>query len=113
MRLTRIGLTISLAIAFGFITVTVKPALAHHSFDTEYDTKKTATISGVVTKLDWVNPHAFVYIESKDPAGKVKTFKIEMGPPYSLVRQGWKKEMVKIGDKITVEGACMAKDGSD
>src|SRR5262245_58849966 len=58
----------------------VKPMLAHHSFDAEYDSKKTTTISGYVTKLDWVNPHAFVFIDTKDERGDVKNFKIEMGP---------------------------------
>jgi hypothetical protein len=113
MRLNTLGSRIGPWVALVLMVTTVTPAMAHHSFDTEYDSKKTTTISGIVTKLDWVNPHAFVYLEFKDQTGKVKTFKIEMGPPYALTRQGWKKEMVKIGDKITVEGACLAKDGSD
>jgi hypothetical protein len=91
----------------------VKPILAHHSFDAEYDSKKTTTISGFVTKLDWVNPHAFVFIDTKDESGAVKNFKIEMGPPYALVRGGWKRETVKIGDKVTVQAAALAKDGSN
>jgi hypothetical protein len=91
----------------------VKPMLAHHSFDAEYDSKKTTTISGFVTKLDWVNPHAFVFIDTKDESGAVKNFKIEMGPPYALVRGGWKRETVKIGDKVTVQAAALAKDGSN
>jgi len=89
----------------------VKPMLAHHSFDAEYDSKKTTTISGFVTKLDWVNPHAFVFIDTKDESGAVKNFKVEMGPPYALVRGGWKRDTVKIGDKVTVQGAALAKDG--
>lgn len=91
----------------------VKPMLAHHSFDAEYDSKKTTTISGFVTKLDWVNPHAFVFIDTKDETGVVKNFKVEMGPPYALVRGGWKRDTVKIGDKVTVQGAALAKDGSN
>jgi hypothetical protein len=91
----------------------VKPMLAHHSFDAEYDSKKTTTISGFVTKLDWVNPHAFVFIDTKDESGAVKNFKVEMGPPYALVRGGWKRDTVKIGDKVTVQGAALAKDGSN
>ena len=88
----------------------VKPMLAHHSFDAEYDSKKTTTISGFVTKLDWVNPHAFVFIDTKDESGAVKNFKIEMGPPYALVRGGWKKDTVKVGDTVTVSGGALAKD---
>ena len=89
------------------------PALAHHSFDAEYDTNKVTNISGFVTKVDWQNPHAFVYIDANDDKGAVKSFRVEMGPPYALVRGGWKKDTVKIGDKVTVEGAALAKDGSN
>jgi len=88
-------------------------ALAHHSFDAEYDSNKVANISGFVTKVDWQNPHAFVYIDAAEPSGAVKSFRVEMGPPYALVRGGWKKDTVKIGDKVTVEGAALAKDGSN
>ena len=89
------------------------PAVAHHSFDAEYDANKVANISGFVTKVDWQNPHAFVYIDAADQGGAVKSFRVEMGPPYALVRGGWKKDTVKIGDKVTVEGAALAKDGSN
>ena len=100
------------AAAVTVMLMSVKPMTAHHSFDAEYDSKKTITISGYVTKLDWVNPHAFVFIDTKDESGAVKNFKVEMGPPYALTRGGWKRDSVKIGDKITVQGAALAKDGS-
>ena len=109
MKIGTIGSLITLSLAL----LAVKPVLAHHSFDAEYDSKKTATISGVVTKLDWVNPHAFVFIDTKDESGAVKSFKVEMGPPYALVRGGWKRDTVKVGDKVTVEAAALAKDGSN
>jgi hypothetical protein len=86
---------------------------AHHSFDAEFDSSKTITITGVVTKVDWINPHAFVYLDSKSEAGEVRRFRIEMGPPYALVRGGWKRDTLKIGDTVTVENAALAKDGSD
>jgi Family of unknown function (DUF6152) len=89
------------------------PLLAHHSFDAEYDAGKVTTISGFVTKVDWQNPHAYVYIDSTDEKGAVKSFRVEMGPPYALVRGGWKRDTVKVGDKVTVEGAALAKDGSN
>src|SRR5213080_3749324 len=105
--------TVCLLIAFSVMLVAVKPLTAHHSFDAEYDSKKPITVSGIVTKLDWVNPHAFVFIDTKDESGAVKNFKVEMGPPYALTRGGWKRDSVKIGDKITVQGAALAKDGSN
>jgi hypothetical protein len=90
----------------------VLPALAHHSFDVDYDTSKIANLSGFVTKLDWTNPHAYLYLNSKDESGATKNFAIELGPPYALTRGGWKRDTVKIGDKVTVQAAALAKDGS-
>src|SRR5688572_33009201 len=75
---------------------------AHHSFDAEYDSKKPITVTGYVTKLDWINPHAYVYIDTRDESGAVKNYRIEMGPPYALARGGWKRDTLKIGDKVTV-----------
>lgn len=85
---------------------------AHHSFDAEYDSKKPFTITGFVTKVDWVNPHAFVSVDVKD-GSSVKNYRIEMGPPYALVRGGWKRDTLKIGDKVTIVNAAAAKDGSN
>jgi hypothetical protein len=86
------------------------PAVAHHSFDAEYDSAKTATFTGVVTDLDWQNPHAYLYVNVKDEAGKIKNMRFELGPPYALLRGGWKKDTVKVGDTITVENGALAKD---
>ncbi len=91
------------------LVITVAPAFAHHSFEAEYETNRTATVTGVVTKVDWVNPHAYIFVNTKDEAGAMKEIRIELGPPYALVRGGWKKDTVKIGDTITVEGAALAK----
>jgi hypothetical protein len=85
-------------------------AAAHHSFEAEYYTEKTANVTGVVTKVDWQNPHAYIFINTKDETGAIKSIRAELGPPYALVRGGWKKESVKIGDTVTVEGAALAKD---
>jgi hypothetical protein len=105
----RTRLLVVLGLACGFVI----PALAHHSFDAEYDSTKTMTIMGYVTKVDWVNPHAFVYLDSKDDKGVVRSFRVEMGPPYALARTGWNKDTIKVGDKITIENAALAKDGSN
>jgi len=99
--------------AVSALLMTVKPVVAHHSFDAEYDSKKTITLTGYVTKLDWVNPHAFVFLDTKDEGGAVKSYKVEMGPPYALTRGGWKRDTVKVGDKVTIEAAALAKDGSN
>ena len=87
-------------------------AVAHHSFDAEYDSQRPFTITGFVTKVDWLNPHAFVSLDVKDGTS-VKNYRIEMGPPYALVRGGWKRDTIKIGDKVTVVNAAAAKDGSN
>jgi hypothetical protein len=96
----------------GAMLLVASSAVAHHSFDAEYDSKKPFTITGFVTKVDWLNPHAFVSIDVKDGT-TVKNYRIEMGPPYALVRGGWKRDTLKIGDKVTVVNAAAAKDGSN
>ena len=103
---------IAFGVALGLTLAVTRPVTAHHSFDAEYDSRKTATITGYVTKLDWVNPHAYVFIDQRDEAGNVASYKVEMGPPYALVRAGWARDTIKAGDKVTVEGAALAKDGS-
>jgi len=109
MRLGRISFIVAVTVTL----MTVKSVTAHHSFDAEYDTKRKITVTGYVTKLDWVNPHAFVFVDTKDESGVTKNFKVEMGPPYALTRGGWKRDTVKIGDKVTVQAAALAKDGSN
>ena len=86
---------------------------AHHAFEAEYDSDKVISITGTVTKLDWINPHAFVSVDAKDPSGAVRSYRVEMGPPYALVRGGWKRDTLKIGDRVTIEGAAAAKNGKD
>ena len=102
MRLFNISSLLALSLAI--------PAMAHHSFDAEYDGNRIANISGIVTKVDWINPHAYIFINTKDESGAMKSIRVELGPPYALVRGGWKKDTVKIGDTITVEGGALPKD---
>ena len=105
MKASKVGLIA----AASLLLLTARTATAH----AEYDNKKLANITGYITKVDWVNPHAFVFIDSKDESGTVRNYRVEMGPPYALVRGGWKRDTLKVGDKVTVEGAALAKDGSD
>ena len=105
--------TIRLLLGACLLAGVATSAWAHHSFEAEYDSNKIIAITGVVTKLDWINPHAYVFIDTKDDKGTVHNYRVEMGPPYALVRGGWKRDTIKIGDKVTVEGAAAAKDGTD
>jgi hypothetical protein len=85
---------------------------AHHSFSAEFDASKTFKFTGPVTKVEWMNPHTFFYIDVKDETtGKVTHWAMEMGSPNGLMRNGWTRNSMKVGDMVTVEGS-MAKDGS-
>jgi hypothetical protein len=88
------------------------PLLAHHAFSAEYDNTKPVKVQGVVSKVEWKNPHIWFYVDVKDAAGKVTTWGFSGGPPGMLQRRGITKDVLKIGDEIKVEG-FQAKDGSN
>jgi len=90
----------------------VMPARAHHAFAAEFDAKKGIKVSGIVTKLEWTNPHAWVYLDVKDESGKVINWSFELGSPNGLVRRGWRRTSLKEGDQVTIDG-FRAKDGSN
>jgi len=101
----------ALAAGLGLL-LSAAPVFAHHSFEAEYDSKKPLTVQGMVTKLEWTNPHARFYVDAKDESGKVTNWNFELGSPNVLTRQGWRRDSLKVGDSVTVE-AYMAKDGTN
>jgi hypothetical protein len=84
---------------------------AHHSFAAEYDSSKPVTITGTVTKVEWTNPHARFYVDTKEPDGSIGHWGFELGSPNLLIRYGFTRDLLKIGSEVTVEG-FQAKDAS-
>ena len=93
------------------LLVAALPALAHHSFGAEYDAKRPVTLHGVVTRVDWFNPHARFSIDVKDENGNVTNWNLELASPNALRRLGWTKDFLQVGGEVTVVGV-LAKDGS-
>ena len=105
---------IAFAAFFGLILCAVSSitVLAHHSFAAQYDRNKPKTLTGPVTKLDWINPHARFFMDVKDETGKIVNWEVELAPPAMLIRRGWTRNALKIGEPVTVNGSA-AKDGSN
>jgi len=107
----KVSSALVLAAAFVLLTLAI-PARAHHSFAAQFDRNKPITLTGPVTKLDWINPHARIFMDAKDSNGKVVNWEIELGAPAILLRNGWTRNAIKIGETVTVNGS-LAKDGSN
>src|SRR5262249_15888174 len=100
-------------LVLGFsLLAAVLPARAHHSFSAVFDDKKPIKLTGTVTKLEWQNPHTWFYMDVKDDTGKATNWGMEMGSPNLLIRSGWNRNSMKIGDVVTIEG-FRARDGSN
>lgn len=101
MRSVRIAQVVS---AFVAVVLLAAPVRAHHSFATEFDADKPVTVKGTITKMDWVNPHSWLFIDVKGPDGKIQSWELEFGSPNQLYRRGWKKESLPVGSEVTVVG---------
>jgi hypothetical protein len=93
------------------VLVATVPAVAHHSFSAEYDREQPMTLHGTLTKMEWINPHAWLHLDAKGPDGRLVNWAIECGAPQALFRRGWTKDSVTTGVEIVVAG-YRAKDGS-
>ena len=101
----------SLVMTVMLLTAASIPAFAHHPFASEFDINKPVTLSGTITKVDWTNPHTYVYLDVKDASGTVANWKVELGGPVALTNRGWSRSLLKTGEQVTVEG-WQSKDGS-
>lgn len=105
---TRAAIVLSASVG---LLLSALPAVAHHSFAAEFDATKSISVSGTVTKMDWVNPHSHLMFDVKAEDGTIQHWAAECLPPNGLYRQGWRKDSVKAGDEVTVTG-FKAKDGT-
>ena len=93
-----------LLVASVALVIAVSPVRAHHSFAAEYDSNRPLTVTGTVTKVEWTNPHARIYVEAKDETGKLVTWDFELSPPNGLMRRGWRRDSLRAGHVVTVTG---------
>ena len=100
----------ALALSFGLLLLAI-PTRGHHSVTAEFDTSKLFSVKGTIAKIEWVNPHSYLYLDVKDENGAITTYSFEAGPPGNLRRAGVVRTMFNVGDEVTID-AAMAKDGT-
>ena len=100
-----------IALTAGLLLAAVVPAFAHHAFAAEFDANKPVKLRGTVTKMEWINPHTWIYMDVKKPDGMVEEWMIEAGTPNTLLRRGFTRESLKAGTEVLVDG-YQSKDGS-
>jgi hypothetical protein len=93
-----------IAVAVGSLLLATAPASAHHAFAAEFDVDKPVKVKGTITKVEWVNPHAWLYVDVKGDDGKVVNWHFELGPPNALIRLGWKKDAIPTGVEVEITG---------
>ena len=103
--------TLAVIVAAGVLLLAAVPVWAHHAFAAEFDAGKPVKFKGTVTKMEWINPHAWIHIDVKKPDGTVETWMIEAGTPNTLLRRGFTKDSLKSGTEVLVDG-YQSKDGS-
>jgi len=103
--------TLASLVTIGAVALSTAPLLAHHSFAAEFDSNKVITLRGTLTKVEFTNPHGWLYLNVKDSAGKVQNWAVETGAPIQLIRQGGDKKSLAVGTEIVVDG-WLARDGS-
>src|SRR3982750_1872646 len=101
----------NVVMSVGMVLAVTLPLAAHHSFSAEFDGSKQVTLDGTVVKMDWVNPHSWLYVDVTKPDGSVEHWKVEGGSPSVLLRLGWNRDSLPVGTKIKVVGSP-AKDGA-
>ena len=87
-------------------------SFAHHAFSAEFDQSKPVKVAGAITKLEWTNPHAWIFVDVKSADGKVVPWRFEMGAPNALLRAGWSKSDIKVGTEVTISGFMARSGGS-
>lgn len=104
-------LVFGMFVLVGGLLLAGSPAMAHHNGNAKYDSNKPITLKGKITKVEWMNPHIYFYLDAADQGGKMANWAVEGATPNQLYRRGWRRDSLKIGDTVTVEGYMAREPG--